>query len=393
MLLLAIFQLLGIVMRLTTSVDMTSSLVHGQIIHSWAEYIMLVDAACLIERILSIKCYGRILRIKYEMFIYSGMSSIVCAPFIVYILTYAKRVDIPISFFEKPMMLSLGWYSSDHEVANNWDQIQVSSQCCGVHNYSDWFGVPLHGNWYDWYQSGSPNDVPDSCCKQLSVGCGRNISNPKNIYSAGCVKNLKIYSENQIQRDIPNWFIVFIVLIVVCFWKTCVFYACGLFNEPIRSNLAIYQGVLAQSWFWKIIWPRVRRVWERLWTRALRRVWARVWTRAPPRVWERVWTRVQSMILARLFKVNDANNRNNDIANTPLVENNVRDDIEIDIEYEGADADVLINIRDDEENEYRGNQVGSVNMGNSVEIADVHRYACSDESDLYWTALVRHCAG
>ena len=394
MLLMAIPQLLlGFVIGLTTSVDsslkldkMTSNLTLGLIIiyfglsdvirHLWAAHIILVDAAILIAQTFSIKRKGVIIGIKYEMFIYSGLSSIVCAIIIVYILTTAKRVDIPASLLEKPMMSSLVSYSSNQEAANSWDQIQVSAQCCGVHNYSDWFG-------YDRHQSGSPNDVPDSCCKQLSVGCGQNISNPKNIYSAGCVENLKIYIEIQIQRDIPKWpsgFVMFIVLVVVCFWKTCVIYTCGLFNEPIPSNLAL----LVESGVWKRIWSRVlRRVWERVWTRVLRRVWERVWTRAQPRVWERVWTRVQSMVLARLFKVNDANNRNNDIANTPLVENNVRDDIEIDIEDEGADTEVLINIRDDEENEYRGNQVGSLNMGNSVEIADVHRYACSysDESD------------
>ena len=331
MLLMGIFQvLLGIV---TASVysslkldKMTSSLTYEQIImyivlsdvslRFWAVYITIFDAAFLIGQILSIIRYGTIMGINYEN--YSGKSSIFCEILIVYILTCARGVDIPTSLLEKPMMLSLVSYSSHHEAADSWDQIQFSSQCCGVHNYSDWFGMSLHGNGYDWYQSGSPNDVPDSCCKELSVGCGRNILDPKNIYSAGCVKNLKNYIENQFQRHVPNLFmyVVLIVLIVVCF---CELYKCGRFNEPILSK-----GFLVLS-------------------RVLRRVW------------ERVWTRVQSMLLARLFKVNDANNRNNDIANTPLVENNVRDGIETDIGDEGADADVLINIRDDEENEYNGN--------------------------------------
>ena len=160
-------------MALRISVDhslklekMTSSLTFGLIIiyfelsvvvrKFWPVYIITFDAVIVIGRILSIKRHGTIMGIKYEMIICLEMSFIVCAIFIVYMLTSAKRVDIPTSFLEEPMMLSLTSYSSHQEAADSWDQIQFSSQCCGVHNYSDWFGMPLHGNGYDRHQFGSP---------------------------------------------------------------------------------------------------------------------------------------------------------------------------------------------------------------------------------------------
>ena len=73
-------------------------------------------------------------------------------------------------------------------------------------------------------------------------------------------------------------------------------------------------------------------------------------------------------------------NRNNDIENTPLIEESVSDDHEIDIEDEGVNTDGLINIRDDEGNEYNSNQGGSVGT-TVIHTPNVHRDACTYSDD------------
>ena len=231
--------------------------------------------------------------------------------YIRYIITLDDHFSL--SPLEQSMMLSLVSYSAYSEVAKSWDQLQVENKCCGVHNYSDWFGLSLHGHFYDSYKLESPNGVPVSCCKQLTVGCGRNVTNPENIDPTGCLKSLSVHIENQINKSVINWtFGCNVVMLIIAFITV---------RNCIAHTFRREDGCKDKR----------RRY-----------------------------------------------NHNNDIENTPLIEKNVSNEDGIDIEDEAADTDVLINIRDDEENEYNGNQVSSVNMGTTViHTPDVHRDACT----------------
>ena len=229
-----------------------------------------------------------------------------------FIITSATRTHISESTLEQPMMLSLDSYSAYPVVAKSWDQLQVGNKCCGVHNYSDWFGLPLHEHFSDSFKPGSPNGVPDSCCKQLTVRCGRNVTNPENIYLTGCLNHLRDHIENQICKSIDNL-------------------VCG------SSIVLLFINVCYE--------------------------------------------------IARRFRRKDGckdkrqlYNRNNDLENTPLIENNVSNEDGIDIEDEAADTEVLINIRDDEENEYNGNEGGSVGT-TVIRAPDAHRDACTYSDD------------
>ncbi|CAJ0918159.1 unnamed protein product [Ranitomeya imitator] len=52
-------------------------------------------------------------------------------------------------------------------------------KCCGANNFTDWKNYdPFKGT----------NDVPDSCCKQFLLNCGKNLTN---IYTAGCVPTIE----------------------------------------------------------------------------------------------------------------------------------------------------------------------------------------------------------
>ncbi|XP_032801942.1 CD63 antigen-like isoform X1 [Petromyzon marinus] len=70
------------------------------------------------------------------------------------------------------------------------DNMQKELQCCGVVHYQDWF------NSTNWVTSdpNNPNSVPDSCCLNVTSGCGQDIRF-KNataiIYTKGCVEKLE----------------------------------------------------------------------------------------------------------------------------------------------------------------------------------------------------------
>ena len=245
-----------------------------------------------------------------------------------------------LSTLEKPTMLSLDSYSAYPEVAKSWDQLQVGNKCCGVHNYSDWFGLSLLGHFYDSYKLESPNGVPDSCCKQLTVGCGRNvtITNLENIYPTGCLKYLGVHIEKQIFEWMFKWLLgCFVVMLIHT-------YIDHRFRREYGSLLAFIDkyGVLI--------------------------------SRAHD------WMAKRAIIASNGKDKRRSYNRNNDIENTPLIEESVSDDHEIDIEDEGVNTDGLINIRDDEENEYNGNEGGSVGT-TVIHTPDVHRDACTYSDD------------
>jgi len=100
------------------------------------------------------------------------------------IFAYVKRGDAD-SIFTRGMKSALDKYDPDDDtrkpLVEAWDALQQDLQCCGVDSYTDW------KNSSSW-KTGHENDVPKSCCKKESEGCGDGkISNPgQDIYTKGC---------------------------------------------------------------------------------------------------------------------------------------------------------------------------------------------------------------
>ncbi|XP_067832797.1 CD63 antigen [Heptranchias perlo] len=66
----------------------------------------------------------------------------------------------------------------------NIDSLQEQFHCCGRSRYSDWYSL-------------FNNSVPDSCCKNVTRGCGRNAA-PTTIYQEGCVDVINKWLKNNI---------------------------------------------------------------------------------------------------------------------------------------------------------------------------------------------------
>jgi len=91
---------------------------------------------------------------------------------------YVYRTDAR-ELITKTMTESLKNYNRDeHEgVTLPWDNIQKEYECCGVNNFTDWEGTPAFNE---------TNDVPDFCCKTITLGCGKGASDTDKIYKTGC---------------------------------------------------------------------------------------------------------------------------------------------------------------------------------------------------------------
>jgi hypothetical protein len=63
--------------------------------------------------------------------------------------------------------------------------VQTDFKCCGVENYKDWHNVTF----------GKTGNVPDSCCKDFTSGCGQDVLNDPiladKVFNDGCFKKLE----------------------------------------------------------------------------------------------------------------------------------------------------------------------------------------------------------
>lgn len=70
-------------------------------------------------------------------------------------------------------------------VTDTWNILQNDLSCCGVDTYADWRNSTKFAN---------TNDVPDSCCKSVAEGCGKNQrSNPTRINEDGCFSKFETW--------------------------------------------------------------------------------------------------------------------------------------------------------------------------------------------------------
>nr|XP_023027314.1 CD151 antigen-like isoform X2 [Leptinotarsa decemlineata] len=73
-------------------------------------------------------------------------------------------------------------YKFDESKTASIDYIQENLHCCGAVNYLDWERRS------PWIQNETvTNKVPDSCCKTITLGCGKR-DHPSNINPEGCME-------------------------------------------------------------------------------------------------------------------------------------------------------------------------------------------------------------
>merc|ERR1712136_669193 len=66
----------------------------------------------------------------------------------------------------------------------SWDELQTHLHCCGVTDYADWENNPTLN---------ATQSVPDTCCKEISEGCGIGELKSQatdNIYTNGCLQSI-----------------------------------------------------------------------------------------------------------------------------------------------------------------------------------------------------------
>lgn len=83
------------------------------------------------------------------------------------------------SEFSKSFQKQMQNYLTDNKTATILDKLQKENKCCGASNYTDWEQIP-----------GMAKDrVPDSCCINITVGCGNNFKE-STIHTQGCVETI-----------------------------------------------------------------------------------------------------------------------------------------------------------------------------------------------------------
>ncbi|XP_074126190.1 CD63 antigen [Sminthopsis crassicaudata] len=83
------------------------------------------------------------------------------------------------SEFEKGFREEMKEYEKNNITTEFLDKLQKEFTCCGAANYTDWEQVPQLGK----------NKVPDSCCKNVTVGCGTAFK-LMDINEEGCVEKI-----------------------------------------------------------------------------------------------------------------------------------------------------------------------------------------------------------
>lgn len=128
------------------------------------------------------------------------------------LLVYEKEID---RFLEKDLTESLGKSreltkgGNSTKNTDDWDVIQVTFQCCGIHNTSDW-----------------KDKVPPSCCRESPCDPKKPV-----YWKAGCYNKLKVWFEE-------NFLVTGVGVIVLCIIEVLgMCFSMTLFCHISRSGL------------------------------------------------------------------------------------------------------------------------------------------------------------
>uniref|UniRef100_A0ABI7ZDW9 Tetraspanin n=1 Tax=Felis catus TaxID=9685 RepID=A0ABI7ZDW9_FELCA len=87
--------------------------------------------------------------------------------------------DKVMSEFNKDFRQQMQNYPKNNHTVSIVDRMQEDFKCCGAANYTDWESIPLM----------SKARVPDSCCVNVTQGCGISFK-VKEIHEEGCVEKI-----------------------------------------------------------------------------------------------------------------------------------------------------------------------------------------------------------
>ncbi|KAL6066313.1 hypothetical protein STEG23_033451 [Scotinomys teguina] len=91
------------------------------------------------------------------------------------------------SEFNKSFQQQMQNFLKDNKTALVLDGLQKEFGCCGTNNYTDWENI-----------TGMAKDrVPDSCCINITVGCGTDFKKPM-IHTQGCVESIGTWLRKKI---------------------------------------------------------------------------------------------------------------------------------------------------------------------------------------------------
>ncbi|KAM5332729.1 CD63 antigen isoform 1-T2 [Glossophaga mutica] len=95
--------------------------------------------------------------------------------------------DKVMSEFNKDFRQQMKNYPKQNHTGSILDRMQENFKCCGAANYTDWGNIPLEPK----------GRVPDSCCINVTQGCGINFK-VKDIYTEGCVEKIGVWLRNNV---------------------------------------------------------------------------------------------------------------------------------------------------------------------------------------------------
>jgi len=113
-------------------------------------------------------------------------------------------------------------YKNNTDIQKTVDKVQQDLKCCGINSTADW---PNFGP--------AANSVPDSCCVNVTAGCGQGtMTDPNVVYQQGCQKAV----EDLLKKNLL-WVIV--AALVIAFLQIMgIVFACMLMRG-IRSGYEV----------------------------------------------------------------------------------------------------------------------------------------------------------
>lgn len=88
------------------------------------------------------------------------------------------------------------------------DAIQEELQCCGVHDYKDWFET-------SWFNCTGRLSVPHSCCNSTFPSCNGTVDQPWQLYTRGCQVKLQIALQFVLSLIMWSSLLVFLLEVVL----------------------------------------------------------------------------------------------------------------------------------------------------------------------------------
>ena len=95
----------------------------------------------------------------------------------------------------------------------SWDELQQNMKCCGVTEFTDWGANPIKN---------ATGAVPDSCCKEVTKGCGFGALKTENdtpdaIYTDGCLNKIfDVIQANITWVAIAAACVVAVQVVIIC---------------------------------------------------------------------------------------------------------------------------------------------------------------------------------